>query len=190
MNIEPQSLQSFRYSRGSKAHYLGGKRFGRLIALRSLVIKKKKSILHWECICDCGGSAIVSTDNLRRGNTTSCGCYKKEKTSERLLKHGDNRSNNKKTPEYRAWYSMKTRCYNSNIKRYADYGGRGIRVCERWLSSYENFLEDMGRKPSSQHSLDRIDNNLNYEPSNCRWATHSEQNNNKRQYKKRNKFNP
>lgn len=90
------------------------------------------------------------------------------------FQHGHNRVG-KRTPEYRAWVGMKTRCYNPNEEAWERYGGRGIKVCERWLNSFENFLKDMGRKPSSQHSLDRVNNDGHYNPYNCRWATRREQ---------------
>ena len=84
-----------------------------------------------------------------------------------------------KTPELSAWENMKTRCYNEECKYYQNYGGRGISVCDEWRNSYQTFLKDMGRRPSSEHSIDRIDNDGDYKPSNCRWATHTEQNRNK-----------
>lgn len=90
-----------------------------------------------------------------------------------------------RTPESKVWYAMKHRCYNKNNKKYIHYGGRGIKVCKRWLESYENFLSDMGRKPTSKHTLDRINNEKGYSKSNCRWATYTEQNNNRRKCKPR-----
>lgn len=99
------------------------------------------------------------------------------------MKHGAAKRN-KETPEYRAWKHMKSRCYNPNVEKYSDYGGRGILVCDRWLQSFSNFYEDMGPRPSPYHSIDRMDNNSNYESSNCRWATKSEQAYNRRQGKR------
>ena len=88
-----------------------------------------------------------------------------------------------KTPEYKAWYNMKDRCFNPNHKCYSDYGGRGIKICDRWKNSFQNFFLDMGSRPTAKHSLDRIDNNADYFPKNCRWATKAEQVNNKRNNK-------
>jgi hypothetical protein len=97
-------------------------------------------------------------------------------------RHGDT-EDGKRTPEHAAWHTMKDRCYNSNDKSYKNYGGRGIKVCDRWLHSYENFLEDMGRKPSPNHSLGRASNNGDYDPVNCRWETTKQQTRNRRNVK-------
>jgi hypothetical protein len=128
----------------------------------------------WECICICGTVSIVRQGNLLRKHTTSCGCLVRERLKEASQTHRMSR-----TPEYRAWGAMFTRCYNQKIPKYKDYGGRGITVCDRW-HKFENFWADMGNRPSPKHSLDRIDVNGNYEPQNCRWTTMIVQVNNKR----------
>ena len=149
---------------------LTGQRFGRLVVIEKTDQRSGRHII-WKCKCDCGKETFINSGNLRRGNTTSCGCLQKE----RVTTHGKRYSE-----EYRSWNMMKDRCYNPNNKSYKDYGGRGITVCDRWKDSFENFLEDMGPKPSSKHSIDRINNDKKYEPNNCKWATQTEQNRNKR----------
>jgi hypothetical protein len=130
--------------------------------------------LYWVCRCTCGNESIVSRANLRTGSITSCGCTRYQKSAAKLTRHGMTEST-----EYRIWGLMKARCYIPNNPGYADYGGRGVIVCDRWLESFENFLEDMGPRPP-RHSIDRIDVNGNYEPGNCRWADHKTQARNKR----------
>ena len=141
---------------------------------RLLVLEKNNEYLKdnskYICQCDCGNKISCFGFSLKDGNTTSCGCYNKEI----ITKHGMYN-----TPEYNAYTQMKQRCYNVNNKRYSSYGARGVLVCSRWLNNFNNFIEDMGKKPSLLHSLDRIDVNGNYEPSNCRWATDYEQRTNK-----------
>jgi len=150
-----------------------GERFGRLLVLREAGRTRQKSVL-WECKCDCGGVAIVITNNLTRRNTQSCGCIHKEYMDARYV-HKESTSGSI-TPEYRTWNSIKQRCYNPTCKEYVRYGGRGIKVCSRWLDNYDSFLSDMGRRPSDNHSLDRFpDNDGDYKPSNCRWATPAQQ---------------
>lgn len=132
----------------------------------------------WQCLCECGATLVARQANLRSGATTSCGCRQREIAGIVNFKHGANN-----TPEYTAWQGMRDRCSNHNGEAYKNYGGRGIKVCDRWLgdSGFECFLADMGLRPSPKHSLDRYPNNDgNYEPGNCRWATRSQQNQNTR----------
>ena len=131
------------------------------------------------CICICGAEKPVAAKDLVACHTQSCGCYKRDRTSETHFIHGEGH-NDVRTPEYSAYAEMKRRCFDEDRPGYKNYGGRGITVCERWLESYLNFLEDMGRRPTSRHSLDRIDTNKSYSPDNCRWATKKVQNNNRR----------
>lgn len=135
----------------------------------------------WICLCDCGKEAIIYGGNLKRGRTTSCGCALKELMKSKFITHGQSLKG-KWTPEYRVWSCMIQRCSNPKIRNYKEYGGRGISVCENW-NNFKNFFHDMGKRPSKDHSLDRMENNGNYEPGNCRWATRKEQARNKRSNK-------
>lgn len=152
---------------------LSGQKFGRLTAIRDDG-KTTNGGTKWLCVCECGEKTSVFIGHLRNGETTSCGCFKRESTAKRSKKHGDASGGNV-TVEYDAWRGMWDRCTNPNYEGFHNYGGRGIVVCERW-KKYENFLTDMGRRPSNKHSLDRYPNvNGNYEPNNCRWATAKQQ---------------
>lgn len=150
-----------------------GHTYGRLRVLSFAYSKGHNK--HWNCICDCGNTKSISQSKLRSGETKSCGCLRSELSSIRVKTHGDYKSK-----EYNSWRAMIERCYNPKHKYYKNYGGRGISVCDRWRESYKNFLQDMGRAKTVEHSLDRKDNNIGYEPSNCRWATKQEQCDNKR----------
>lgn len=129
----------------------------------------------WNCACECGGQPAIKRSNLVTGNSTSCGCKRRETTSRLLTTHGK-----RHVVEYKTWLRMKQRCLNPNNPDFTYYGGRGITVCDRWKHSFEHFLSDVGGRPSPLHSIDRVDNNGNYEPGNCRWATHTQQMNNTR----------
>jgi hypothetical protein len=156
-----------------RAKNLAGRRFGKLVAIGATRHTKDisgRSLLVWECTCDCGKTVETRSCNLLSGDTKSCGCLERETLIKRNKTHGKS-----KTSTYRKWAAMIQRCYQPTSSSYAYYGGRGISVCERWRSSFEAFLEDMGECPSPKHSPDRIETNGHYEPGNVRWATHGEQ---------------
>lgn len=163
-----------------KIEDLTGQRFGRLMVISKTTSNKYRQSM-WLCRCDCGTEKTILGLSLKHGKTTSCGCRNREVASERFTTHGHTRGG--RTLEYQSWLAMIRRCNNPNEAIYHYYGGRGIKVCERWVNSYENFLEDMGKRPSKNHSLERIDVDGDYEPSNCKWATRTEQALNKRLYK-------
>lgn len=136
---------------------------------------------HWLFACDCGNQRILSENSVKRGLTKSCGCLRAEKAKQNgSLSSGPVPTHGKsKIPEYFVWKSMRQRCGNPKSTDYTEYGGRGITVCERW-SDFQNFIKDMGNRPSAKHSIDRIDNSGNYEPANCRWVTNEIQATNRR----------
>jgi len=130
------------------------------------------------CECVCGTTTTVTGNSLRTGHKRSCGCLSVVMRAQELTRHGQSRKD-AETPEHLAWSQMRGRCRNVNNPRYKDYGGRGITICERW-EAFENFFADMGPRPSPKHSIDRINNDGNYEPLNCRWATTLQQAHNQR----------
>jgi hypothetical protein len=129
----------------------------------------------WLCRCDCGVTRSVWSQNLRGGHTSSCGCVLAAYNTETKTTHGLSR-----TSEYKTWQTVKQRCRNSNAPNYDRYGGAGITISDDWFNSFHVFIKQMGRKPSPLHSIDRIDGARGYETGNCRWATHREQNNNRK----------
>lgn len=159
----------------SRAHHLTGLRIGRLTVLAPTGAKKRGHHV-WLCRCDCGSEAEVTSDALtsKRMPTRSCGCLHRERAGDLHRTHGKCG-----TPTYRTWTDMISRCENRARDNYARYGGRGIRVCERWRNSFEAFLSDMGERPVGK-TIDRVASDGNYEPGNCQWATAHEQGANKR----------
>lgn len=169
---------------------LVGQRFTRLRVEAAAGTDKRNNTL-WRCVCECGQQITVKGSRLRAGSTRSCGCLARDLSSERLkrdllgnesrLTHGHNRpSKGGASPTYQTWTAMLARCRNPGAANYPNYGGRGITACDRWATSFEAFLADMGERPDG-HTLDRIDAEGNYEPGNCRWATQAQQAKNRRQ---------
>ena len=153
---------------------LEGQRFGRLVA--KTPVRKRRHRVSWVCACDCGGQTEVTTSDLRSGHTVSCGCWRREASigNRHSITHGMSQ-----TSTYKTWRSMRNRCESPNAGNYRRYGGRGVTVCARW-QEFENFLADMGPRPSLRHQIDRYpDKHGNYEPGNCRWATPRENSQNR-----------
>ena len=152
-----------------------GDRYGIMTILNE--INKIKSVRYFNCKCDCGTIKTIRIYDLINDKIKSCGCLKKTYAK----KHGHT-TNKQFSSEYYSWMAMKQRCTNPNNKDYKDYGGRGIKVCDRWLNSFEKFFEDMGERPKGT-TIERLNFNGNYEPINCEWATKEQQNRNRRNVK-------
>ncbi len=158
---------------------LTGQQFGRIVILRRDPSPAETTGAYWICSCDCGNEFSARGSNLTKGDIRSCGCLRRELAAARMTRHGGKKRSGA-TPEYRVWSQMIGRCHTETNESFPDYGARGIIVCERWRSDFAAFLSDMGPRPSLKHTLDRIENDGNYEPGNCRWATRTQQNRNRR----------
>lgn len=162
-----------------------GQHIGRLTVLTRAGKWNGSKKWAWLCRCDCGTERIFKGEYLRDGRTRSCGCFQREELAQRRTKHGATRKD-AHWPEYGVWLTMKNRCTRPDQDSYQYYGGRGISVCERWITGdgtrdgFACFIADMGRRPTEDHSIDRRNNDGNYEPDNCHWATAEEQANNRR----------
>lgn len=156
---------------------ISGQTFGRLTVIK--IAAKNSGRTKWRCLCSCGKNVSIAGTNLQSGNTTSCGCARVDLNRKTKTIHGM-----RKTPEFGIWCNMRRRCADPNDKYFHIYGGNGITVCKEWQNSFSKFFSDMGERPSDKHTLDRINSTNGYSPNNCRWATQTEQQNNRRDNKR------
>lgn len=157
-----------------------GEQFGRLKVVEKAKPFGRRSA--WKCICECGNSTRVRTEHLRGNRVNSCGCIRQETAAALKFDHGHARKG-KTTAEFNSWIGMRERCFNPNAEKYPTYGARGITVCDEWRNDFSAFLAHVGLKPNPRMTIDRIDNDGNYEPGNVRWATPHEQRMNQRRMK-------
>lgn len=161
----------------AKVKDIKGQKFGRLLVI-DRDVSKEYPRPYWNCICECRSTPSIRGSRLISGNTRSCGCLQKEEQSARVLTHGHSLGSIR-SPTYKTYQSMKTRCLNPKNEAFHNYGGRGILIDESWIKDFSKFLEDMGERPRGT-TLDRIDNNGPYTKDNCKWSTYKEQGNNTR----------
>ena len=155
------------------AKNISGLTFGRLTAI-ACVSKTKSGLNQWLCVCSCGTETVTLQKTLANGGTQSCGCIADETFRKNCIEFDTSIHGMSGTPEHKTWKGIRARCSNPNEPNYKYYGGRGISVCKRW-QKFESFFSDMGKRPTSKHSIDRINNEGNYAPENCRWATQTQQ---------------
>jgi len=166
--------------RGILPESLVGQKYGMLKVLKLLSYKSRGGGFYYDCKCDCGKNKKVQKSYLLNGRVKSCGCFRlKELQKNQIIRHGHSTRTKGMTPTYRSWADMVKRCTNPKNWAWKYYGGRGIKVCKKWVNSFDAFLKDMGERDKDL-TLDRINNNGNYEKRNCRWATRAVQSQNRR----------